>query len=227
MIIDVSKLSSEPIEGLDELFLSYGRGPVPPGTYHGFITEILEVRPIPGCPSTLLKLDFVVSDIVDLKFGSLEEVNLGCAIRWQKVYKNWRKPSMADNLLRSAGIRTQPHSNRELEEMIVQIKEKGKLLTFEVDWEGICCALRDQRLMELTGTSDSDEAKGQASREDWKQANRISLRARSYHKFPDAPDGKSKLDRYFDKSIGEEVIARVKIRRFVRGGIGRYMRGHL
>ncbi|MDA2924975.1 hypothetical protein MYX65_10045 [Acidobacteria bacterium AH-259-L09] len=216
MVIDVSQLSDEPIEGLDDFFFfSPGREPVPAGTYRGCITEIRQVRPIPDSASTLLKLDFAVAAVLDLKFGSVEEVNLGCAIRWQKVYKNWREPSMADDLLRSAGIRTQPHSNRELEEMIVQIKEKGKLLTFEVDWEGICYALRDQKLMELTGTSDSDDAKDLATRRDWIEANKVALRARSYREFPDADDSNWKIDRYFDKSIGEEVIARVKIRRFL------------
>ena len=209
MIIDLTQYSDEPIEGLDDSF-SRGLGPVPAGTYRGCITEIRQVQRIPGSASTLLKLDFEVAEVLDLKFGSLEEANLGCAIRWQKVYKNWRKPSMADDLLRSAGIRTQPRSERELVQMIEQIRDSEQLLSFELDWEGICYALRDQKLMELTGTSNSD-----ASRRDWIEANKVALRARSYREFPNADDSNWKMDRYFDKTIGEEVTARMKIRRFL------------
>ncbi len=215
-MIDKSQLSNEIIEGIEEVYLSYGqkRKPVPAGIYRGFVSEILEVRSFPNPPLTLLKLNFEVSEVLELKFGSLEEVHEGHLIRWQKIYKNWGKPSMADALLRSAGIQVLPRSNSELEEIILQIKETAQLLTFELDWEGVCYALRDQTLMELTETSNSEEAKRQASREDWKQANRISLRARNSREFPDATDDKGKLSRYFDEQIGEEVIARVKIHRF-------------
>ncbi len=216
-MINRETLSDKPIEGIQEVYLSYGRqrGPVPPGTYRGFVSEIVEVRSFPNPPSTLLKLNFEVSEVLELKFGSLEEVHEGHLIRWQKIYKNWGKPSMADALLRSAGIQVLPRSNSELEEVLGRIQETRKLLTFEVDWQGVCYALRDQTLMELTGTSNSEEAKRQASREDWKQANRISLRARNSREFPDATDGKGKLSRYFDDQIGEEIIARVKIHRFL------------
>ncbi len=216
-MINKETLSDKLIEGMQEVYLSYGRqrGTVPPGTYRGFISEIVEVRSFPNPPLTLLTLNFEVSEVLELKFGSLEEVHEGHLIRWQKIYKNWGKPSMADALLRSAGIQVLPRSNSELEEVLGRIKETRKLLTFEVDWQGVCYALRDQKLMELTGTSDSEEAKRQASREDWKQANRISLRARNSREFPDATDGKGKLSRYFDDQIGEEIIARVKIHRFL------------
>ncbi len=216
-MINKSNLSNEVIPGIQEVYLSYGqrRKPVPAGIYRGFVTEVVEVRPFPNPPATRLTLNFEVSEVLELKFGSLEEVHEGHLIRWQKIYKNWGKPSMADALLRSAGIQALPRSNSELEEIILQIKETGQLLTFELDWEGVCYALRDQTLMELTGTSNSEEAKRQASGEDWKQANRISLRARNSREFPDATDGKGKLSRYFDDQIGEEVIARVKIHRFL------------
>ena len=163
-MIDTSQFSNEIIEGIQEVYLSYGRqrGPVPAGTYRGFVTEIVEVRSFPNPPTTLLTLNFEVSEVLELKFGSLEEVHEGHLIRWQKIYKNWGKPSMADALLRSAGIQVLPRSNSELEEIILQIKETGQLLTFELDWEGVCYALRDQTLMELTGTSNSEEAKRQA-----------------------------------------------------------------
>lgn len=188
---------------------------MPPGIYQGFLTEILEIRPLPGSPLTLLKLNFAVTEVLELKFGSLEEVHEGRSIRWQKIYKNWRRPSTADDLLRSAGIRVLPRSDSELEEVLGRIKDTRKLLTFEVDWEGFSKALRDQKLMELTGTGNFEEAKARASWQDWKQAKRISLRAKNYREFPDTADGNGKLSRYLDEEIGEEVVARVKIRGFL------------
>ena len=44
-MIDKSQLSDEKIEGIEEVYLSYGQGPVPAGIYRVRIAEILEVKP--------------------------------------------------------------------------------------------------------------------------------------------------------------------------------------
>ncbi len=219
-MIDKSKLSNELIEGIEEVYLSHGqrRKPVPAGIYRGFVTEIVEVRSFPNPPTTLLTLNFEVSEVLELKFGSLEEVHEGHLIRWQKIYKNWGKPSMADALLRSAGIQVLPRSNSELEEIILQIKETGQLLTFELDWEGFSKALWDRKLKELTGATDSTQARNQATKAQKTQASKFATRARSYRDFPDDPDGEGKSHSFTDSQTGEEVVASPKIRRFLPSG---------
>ena len=59
-MINKETLSDKLIEGIQEVYLSYGRqrGTVPPGTYRGFLTEIVEVRSFPNPPLTLLTLNF-------------------------------------------------------------------------------------------------------------------------------------------------------------------------
>ncbi len=217
-MIDKSNLSNEIIEGIEEVYISYEQGPVPAGIYRGFVTEIVEVRSFPNPPTTLLTLNFEVSEVEELKFGSLEEVHEGHLIRWQKIYKNWGKPSMADALLRSAGIQVLPRSNSELEEIILQIKETAQLLTFELDWEGFSKALWDRKLKELTGATDLVQARDRATQAQKTQARRFATRARSYRDFPDDPDGEGKLHRFTDSQTGEEVVASPKIRRFLPSG---------
>ncbi len=216
-MIDTNQLSNEIIEGILEVYLSYGRqrGPVPAGTYRGFVTEIVEVRSFPNPPATLLTLNFEVSEVLELKFGSLKKVHEGHLIRWQKIYKNWGKPSMADALLRSAGIQVLPRSNSELEEVLGRIKETGQLLTFELDWEGFSKALWDRKLKELTGATDLVQARDRATQAQKTQASRFAVRARSYRDFPDDPDSEGKSHRFTDSQTGEEVVASPKIRRFL------------
>jgi len=216
-MIDKSQLSNEIIEGIEEVYLSHGqrRKPVPAGIYRSFVSEILEVRSFPNPPSTLLKLNFEVSEVLELKFGSLEEIYEGHLIRWQKIYKNWGKPSMADALLRSAGIQVLPRSNSELEEVLGRIKETGQLLTFELDWEGFSKALWARKLKELTGATDSTQARDRATKAQKTQASRFAVRARSYRDFPDDPDSSGKLHRYTDPQTGVEIKASPKIRRFL------------
>ena len=122
---------------------------------------------------------------------------------------------MADALLRSAGIQVLPRSNSELEEIILQIKETGQLLTFELDWEGFSKALWDRKLKELTEATDSTQARDRATKAQKTQASKFAVRARSYRDFPDNPDGEGKLDRFTDSQTGEEVVASPKIRRFL------------
>ncbi len=125
---------------------------------------------------------------------------------------------MASDLLRSAGIATQPRSNREMEKAISQIQETGELLTVTVDWEGFSKALWDRKLMELTGATDSTQARNQATKAQKTQASKFAVRARSYRDFPDNPDGDGKLHRFTDSQTGEEVVASPKIRRFLLSG---------
>jgi hypothetical protein len=125
---------------------------------------------------------------------------------------------MASELLRSAGIATQPRSNREIEKVISQIRETGELLTVELDWEGFSSALWNRRLKELTGAANSTQARNRATSAQKKLASRFAVRARSYGHFPDDPDGEGKLHRYTDPQTGEEVVASPKIRRFLPSG---------
>ncbi len=213
-MIDKSKLSDEPIPGILEAYLSYGQGPVPPGICQ---TGIEEVRRIIRSRFINFEIDFRVVGKLRLKDGRITDEYDGRLIpnQWVSSMPLGRNPSMAFDLLRSAGIPTRSHSNRELEEIILQIQETGQLLTVELDWEGFSSALWYRRLKEITGAATRQEALDRATKAQKRAARRFAVRARSYRDFPDDPDGEGKLDRYTDPETGEEVEAIPKIRRFL------------
>jgi len=213
-MINKSNLSNEVIPGILEVYLSYGRKPVPSGTYRVRILDILEVRSSSRCVT--FQIDFQVVGEAMLNDGRITEEYDGFPISRQWVTSApWNGRSMVSDLLRSAGIATQPRSNREMEKAILQIQETGELLTVKVNWEGFSKALWEHKLMELTGATDSIQARNQATKAQKKQASRFAVRARSYRDFPDDPDGEGKLHRYTDPQTGEEVVASPKIRRFL------------
>ena len=216
-MIDKSNLSNEVIPGIQEVYLSYGqrRKPVPPGTYRVSIPEILDVRS--GSRFVTFQINFQVVGEARLNSGRVTEEYDGFPIsrQWVTSAPLGRNPSMASELLRSAGIATQPRSNREMEKAIFQIRATGELLTVKVGWEGFSKALWNRKLIELTGAADSTQARDRATKAQKKQASRFAVRARSYRDFPDNPDGEGKLDRYPDPQTGEEVVASPKIRRFL------------
>ncbi len=216
-MINKSNLSNEVIPGILEVYLSYGqrRKPVPPGTYRVSIAEILDVRS--GSRFVTFQIDFRVVGEARLNDGRVTEEYHGFPIsrQWVTSAPRGNGRSMASELLRSAGIATQPRSNREMEKAILQIQETGALLTVKLDWEGFSKALWDRKLKELTGATDSTQARDRATKAQRKQASRFAVRARSYRDFPDNPDGEGKLHRYTDPRTGEEVVASPKIRRFL------------
>ncbi len=125
---------------------------------------------------------------------------------------------MTFDLLRSAEIPTQPRSNPELEKAIFQIQESRELLTVELDWEGVSKPLWHRKLKELTGATNSTQARDRATKAQKRAASRFAVRARSYGDFPDDPDGEGKLHLYTDPETGEEVEASPKIHRFLPSG---------
>jgi len=124
--------------------------------------------------------------------------------------------SAASDLLRSAGVATQPRSDREIEEAIRQIQETRELLTVKVGWEGFSKELLVQELMDSTEYYHSyGGALHFATEEQIKQARQFATRARRYRDFPDDPDGEGKLHTYTDPETGVEMKASPKIRRFL------------
>ena len=216
-MIDKSKLSNEKIEGIQEVYLSYGqRGkPAPPGIYRVRIAEIREVRS--NSRFVTFQIDFRVVGEARLNDGRVTEEYDGFSIprQWVTSATRGNGRSAVLDLLRSSGIGTQPRSNREMEKAILQIRETGELLTVKVDWEGFSKALWDRKLKELTGATDSTQARDRATKAQKTQASRFAVRARSYRDFPDNPDGEGKLHRYIDPQTGEEVVASPKILRFL------------
>jgi len=216
-MINKSKLSNEVIKGQLESYLSYGRGqrPVPPGIYRVRILDILEVRS--GSGFVTFQINFLVVGEARLSDGRVtEEYNTFTIPRqWVTSAPRRNGRSMASELLRSAGIATQPRSNREIEKVISQIRETGELLTVELDWEGFSSALWNRRLKELTGAANSTQARNRATSAQKKLASRFAVRARSYGHFPDDPDGEGKLPSYTDPETGVEIYASPKIRRFL------------
>ena len=104
--------------------------PVPAGTYRGRIREIDEVRKI-NSGSTLLSLHFEVTDPLTLSFGHPKDYrNKGYGLGWQKIYKHWRKWSMADYLLKSADVSASPNSTEHLERIVEQIRQSRRKITF-------------------------------------------------------------------------------------------------
>ena len=213
-MINKSKLSDKPIKGqLDSYFFG---GPVPPGTYRVRIFQISEVKP--GSGFVTFEIDFQVVGEARLDDGRVTEEYNGFPISRQWVssapFGNGR--SMASDLLRSAGIATQPRSDREIEEAIRQIQETRELLTVKVGWEGFSKELLVQELMYLTDHYSSyGTARFFATEEEKKQAQEYALRARRYRDFPDDPDCEGKLHRYTDPETGVEIEASPKIRRFL------------
>ena len=195
-MIDKSQLSDETLEGIEEIYFSYGQGPVPAGRYRVRIEEILEIRS--GSRFVTFQIDLRVVGEVRLGDGRVTEKYDGRLIPRQWVTSAPRKNgrSMASELLRSAGIATQPRSNREMEKAISQIQETGKLLTAKVDWEGFSSAWWYRKLKELTGAANSTQARNRATKAQKKQARTFAVRARSYGHFPDDPDGEGELHRY-------------------------------
>ena len=178
------------------------------------IEEILEVRS--GSGFVTFQIDFGVVGEARLNDGRVTEEYDGRLIprQWVTSASRRNSRSMAFELLRSAGIATQPRSNREIEKVISQIQETRELLTAKVDWEGFSSALWYRKLKELTGAANSTQARNRATKAQKAQASRFAVRAGSYGHFPDGPDGEGKLDRYTDPQTGEEVVASPKIRRF-------------
>jgi len=218
-MIDTSELSNDPISGIQQAYEDEGQGPVPAGIYRVGIAEIREVRRIIRSRFINFLIDFQVVGEARFKDGRVTDEYDGRLIPWQWVSSMplGRNPSMAFDLLRSAGISSLPHSNRELEEIILQIQATGQLLTVELDWEGFSKALWHRKLIELTGAADSMEARNQATKAQKGAARRFAVRARSDRNFPDDPDVEGKLHLYTDPETGEEVEASPKIRRFLLG----------
>ncbi len=216
-MIDTSQLSDETIPGILEAYLSYGQGPVPPGICQ---IGIEEVRRIIRSRFINFLIDFLVVGEARLTDGTVTEEYDGRLIprQWVSSVPRGKDPSMVFDLLRSAGIPTLPRSNRELEEVIFQIQAAGELLTVELDWEGFSKALWDRKLKELTGATNSTQARDQATKAQKRAARRFAVRAQSYRDFPDDPDGEGKLHLYTDPETGEEVEASPKIRRFLPSG---------
>ncbi len=217
-MIDKSKLSDEPIPGILEAYLSYGRGqrPVPPGIYRVRILDILQVKP--GSGFVTFEIDFQVVGEARLNDGRVTEEYDSFSIPSQLVTSAPRGDgrSMASDLLRSAGIATQPRSDREMEKAISRIQESGELLTVKVGWEGFSNFLWQEKLMYLTDHYSSyGTARFFATEEQIKQARKYALRARRYRDFPDDPDGDGKLHSYTDPETGVEINASPKIRRFL------------
>jgi len=216
-MIDKSNLSNELIEGIQEVYLSHGqrRKPVPAGIYRVRIAEILEVRSSSRCVT--FQIDFQVVGEARLHDGRVTEEYDGFPISRQWVSSApWNGRSMVSDLLRSAGIATQPCSNREMEKAILQIQETGELLTVKVGWEGFSKALLTVTLMDSTGYYHSyGGARFLSTEEEIKQARKHALRAPRYRDFPDDPDGEGKLHSYTDPETGYEIVASPKIRRFL------------
>ena len=217
-MIDKSNLSDEIIPGILEAYFPYGReqGPVPPGIYRVRIAEIREVKP--GSGFVTFEIDFRVVGEARLNDGRFTEEYDGFFIprQWVTSAPRGDGRSAVLDLLRSAGIATQPRSNREIEEAIQQIQETRELLTVKVGWEGFSKELLVQELMDLTDHYSSyGTARFFATEEEIKQAQEFALRARRYRDFPDDPDGEGKLHRFTDPETGVEIDASPKIRRFL------------
>ena len=102
-MIDKSNLSNEIIEGIEEVYLSYGqrRKPVPPGIYRVRITEILEVRSSSRCVT--FQINFQVVGEARLGDGRVTQEYDGFPISRQWVTSApWNGRSMVSDLLRSA-----------------------------------------------------------------------------------------------------------------------------
>jgi len=216
-MIDKSNLSNEVIPGILEAYLSYGRawGPVPPGIYRVRILDILEVRS--GSGFVTFQINFLVVGEARLGDGRVTEEYDSFSIprQWVTSAPRGNGRSMASDLVRSAGIATQPRSDREMEKAILQIQETRELLTVKVGWEGFSNFLWQERLMYLTDWDYYETALHFATKEEIKQARNFALRARSYRDFPDDPDGEGKLHSYTDPETGKEIDASPKIRRFL------------
>ena len=217
-MIDKRQLSNELIKGQLEGYLSYERGqrPVPPGISRVRILDILEVRP--GSGFITFQINFLVVGEARLNDGRVTEEYDSFSIPGQWVSSAHRGDgrSMASDLLRSAGIATQPRSDGEMEEAILQIQESGELLTVKVGWEGFSYALLAGTLGDSTGYYHSyGTARFFATKEEIKQARNFATRAPRYRDFPDDPDGEGKLHRYTDPETGVEIEASPKIRRFL------------
>jgi len=216
-MIDKSKLSDKPIPGILEAYFPYGReqGPVPPGIYRVRIAQISEVKP--GSGFVTFEIDFQVVGEARLNDGRVTEEYHCFPISRQWVTSAlWNGRSMASDLLRSAGIATQPRSDREIEEAIRQIQKTRELITVKVGWEGFSKELLVQELMGSTGPCSYYGRKRFLSRkEEIQQARQYAMRARRYRDFPDDPDGEGKLHSYTDPETGVEIKASPKIRRFL------------
>jgi len=216
-MINKSELSNELIKGQLEAYLSYGRGPgpVPPGIYRVRILEILKVSSESGFVTP--QMDLLVVGEARLGDGRVtEEYDTFTIPRQWVTSAPWNGRSMASELLRSAGIATQPRSNREIEKAIQQIQETGELLTVKVGWEGFSYASLMVTLGDCTGEYFSyGLARFLATEAQLDEARMRALRARSYRDFPDDPDGEGKLHHYTDPRSGEEIEASPKIRRFL------------
>ena len=220
-MINKKKLSNEVIPGQLEAYLSYGRawGPVPPGIYRVRILDILEVRS--GSGFVTFQINFLVVGEARLGDGRVTEEYDSFSIprQWVTSAPRGDGRSAVLDLLRSAGIATQPRSDREIEEAILQIQETRELLTVKVGWEGFSNFLWQEKLMYLTDHYSSyGTALHFATKEEIKQARNFALRARSYRDFPDDPDGEGKLHSYTDPETGKEIDASPKIRRFLPSG---------
>ena len=217
-MIDKSKLSDKPIPGVLGTYPFGVREwePLPPGIYCVRILEILEVRSESGFVT--FQIDFLVVGEARLNDGRVTEEYHGFPLsrQWVTSAPRGNGRSMASELLRSAGISTQPRSNREMEKAISQIQENRELLTVKVGWEGFSKELLVQRLMSLTSYYHSYAgARRFATKEQIKQAQEFALRARRYRDFPDDPDGEGKLHSYTDPETGVEIEASPKIRGFL------------
>lgn len=216
-MINKRELSNELIKGQLEGYLSHGRGqrPVPPGIYRVRILDIFQVRP--GSGFVTFQINFQVVGEARLGDGRVTEDYDSFSIprQWVSSAPRGNGRSMASDLVRSAGIATQPRSDREMEKAIQQIQETRELLTVKVGWEGFSNFLWQEELMGLTDTDYYETAQYFATKEQIKQARNFALRARRYRDFPDDPDGEGKLHRYTDPETGKEIEASPKIRRFL------------
>ena len=133
-MINKRKLSNEPIKGQLEGYLSYGRGPrpVPPAIYRVRILDILKVKP--GSGFVTFQIDFQVVGEARLNDGRVTEEydSFSISSQWVTSAPRGDGQSMASDLLRSAGIATQPRSDGEMEEAIRQIQELKRSFRYQI-----------------------------------------------------------------------------------------------
>jgi hypothetical protein len=133
--------------------------------------------------------------------------------------KDGKRTSFMLDMLKSGGLMQAPKSNRDFVVALHGFADAGPSVMFkaQIDWEATCMTCRDKFLMSVTSTSDIESAKAAASKEDWDNARKASVKAKNYRSFPMNPNG-SRKDTFICPDCKEEVRAQVQIKRFVPQG---------
>ncbi len=216
-MLDFSELAETPLEGLDEAMDGWQEQPEfppppPPGKKRGVISKI-------NYEQSKQRDDGNVTLVFDLEIRGGEED--GRSIPFMrassKLYdRGGSRTSQLIDVLQSAGINTGVRTVKDIVEAVKALSDQGRLVHFQLDWQGYCTTCAKEKAVELTGEFDSTEAFKVLTPEHRKEVGKYATVYKGYRKFPDVNGVKQGSGVCSNDPNHDDVQARANITRWLK-----------